>query len=306
MEVKVKVPRLESLINSGDFRILLGDFGEDEVEDKILEIHPSRPHRDRQFYLLAPAPAPPTPPREDFGVGQDTNGPSVIMSKTAVHPAAYNTYEGYNYRDDISPDPVRSPSNMTTYNQINRKPVTMAPPSPPDPQRRSSINQFNGPRNSRNLPPSPGGSSDGGYRDSPTLGTRSFGGLSRSSTVIGSTVIDSMRFGVPPLSEEPRARENPSFRGPLVPEKPNHLQNQRPMPPHLNPSEISLSPSTYNPPFSPDSISPTTRGSVGMPHEASHMETPDQGVRPGETEILGEAFRAMYVNPPDLLGSLRY
>lgn len=229
------------------------------------------------------------------------------MNNTAVHPAAYNTYEG-NDGDNLSINGIELSQNhwnpgLPTNDDVNRRPIPVAPPtSPPDPQRRASSSQVEGLRNQSSLPLSTSGSMNGRYHNYSTpVSNIVEGSLSKSSTVI-----DSMRYGVSPL-EATYPHEQLPFRGPPIPNKPN-VYSQKPLP-SLNltaheSSSINRFGSNNYGNMIPGGVSPNGPVSPvtpGVRPEISIMEPQDYGVRPGESEIMKDGFRIMYVN---LLGHL--
>lgn len=232
---------------------------------------------------------------------EDLKRAPVAMSNTTVHPAAYNTYEG-DGGDNLSIDGIELSSNhwntgLPTNNDVNQRPVPVTPPtSPPDPQRRASSSQTEGLRNRSNFPLNPSGSMNGRYHNYPIpVSNIVGGGLSRSPTFI-----DSMRYGVPPL-DAPPPHEFLPYRGPPTPNKPNEY-SRKPLPTLKLPNEsppvnrfgaYNYENTTSNgaPPSGP--VSPVT---PGIRPEISIMEPQDYGVRPGESEIMKDGFRIMYVN----------
>lgn len=226
------------------------------------------------------------------------------MNNTAVHPAAYNTYEG-NDGDNLSINGIELSQShwdtgLPTKNDVNRRPIPVTPPtSPPDPQRRASSSQAEGLRNRISLPLSTSGSMNGRYHNYSTpVSNIVEGSLSKSSTVI-----DSMRYGVPPL-EATYPHEPLPYRGPPIPNKPNGY-SQKPLPP-LNlasheSSSIKRSGTHDYGNMIPAVVSPVSPVTPGVRPEISIMEPQDYGVRPGESEIMKDGFRIMYVN---LLGNL--
>lgn len=226
---------------------------------------------------------------------------SVAMNNTTVHPAAYNTYEG-DEGDNLSINGIElSPNHwntgLPTNNDVNQRPIPVTPPtSPPDPQRRASSSQVEGLRNRSNFPLNPSGSMNGRHHNYTTpVSNVVGGGLLRNSTLI-----DSMRYGVPPL-DAPHPHEFLPYRGPPIPNKPNGY-SQKPLPTLKLSNESSsvnrfgahnyenTAPSGVSPsgPVSP--ITPGTRPEISI------MEPQDYGVRPGESEIMKDGFRIMYVN----------
>lgn len=241
--------------------------------------------------LQSPGFSPQIPPHSPWQAsgGEDLKEHSVAMSNNTVHPAAYNTYDGHG-GDNLSInglelDPTNWDTNRPTNNDVNQSIPETPPTSPLDTRRRVSSSQAEGPKR---LQLGPGGSMNGRYHSHPDpLG----GGLSRSPTVT-----DPMRYGVPPL-DAPSPHES-SYRGPPITVKPDgHFQ--KPLLPlnlsinesspvnRLDPRDYPKTGSYYNGPVSP--VTPGARPEISI------MEPPDYGVRPGESEILKDGFRIMYV-----------
>lgn len=238
-------------------------------------------------------------PRQVSG-GKGLKEPPVAMNNTAVHPAAYNTYEGHD-SDNLSINGLElSPKNwdtgLHTNSDVNQRVLVTPPTSPSDPRRRASSSQVEGFGDQRRLPLSPGGSMNGGYHNHHTQAPDPLvGGISRSFTA---ATIDSMRYGVPPL-ETSRPQEFLPYRGPPIPTKPNEYFH-KPLPPlslSINESS-SVNPRDYlqKIPSTPSQNGPVSPITPGIRPEISIMEPPDYGVRPGESEIMKDGFRIMCVN----------
>lgn len=239
-------------------------------------------------------------PRQVSG-GKGLKEPPVVMNNTTVHPAAYNTYEGHD-SDNLSINGLElSPNNwgtsLPTNSDVNQRVLVTPPTSPSDSRRRGSSSQVEGYGNPRRLPLSPGGSMNGGYHNHHTQAPDPpVEGLSRSFTVI-----DSMRYGVPPLGT-PRPQEFLPYRGPPIPTKPNEYSH-KPLPPLNLSINESSSVNRFDPrdypqttPGTPSQNGPVSPITPGIRPEASIMEPADYGVRPGESEIMKDGFRIMYVN----------
>lgn len=301
MEINVELPAVQSLISCGDFRILLDGFDDEaEYEAPRTQVPPDTPSQGSSSQI------PPRPPPKASKSGdEDLQGYPIVMSNTAVHPAAYNTYEGYG-DDNLSINGIEVNSNSwDTNNHVKRRPTLVTPPtSPPSFQRRTSSSLVERHRSLSDIPLGPGGSVDGGYYNYLTPATNPPAGcLSRSLTVI-----DSMRYGVPPL-ETMHSRESLPQRGPQVPNKPNGYSPNSLSVLNLSPNEKSANRfglhdygnATGGLPHS-GTVSPVT---PSVRPETSIMEPQDYGVRPGESEIMKDSFRVMYVNLLSLLRRLQ-
>lgn len=221
---------------------------------------------------------------------------TVQMSSTTVHPAAYDTYhpqQGPDLIEPRRPSPLSSakvPGHLRSQfvqnegrpspRAIPRRQVPGASPNSVDSQQ-THRRQESSPRTAS---VSSGHPDERQPTDSPTLGNHP--SVSRSSGSHTSSPIESMQFGVPPL-QAPRPRPGaspPPTNGfatrPLPP------INTRPFSSVINPQSSAIPRGNHQSPISPTSA----WSQVNEPVE--------HGVRPGETEIMGDEFRGMYESPP--------
>lgn len=230
----------------------------------------------------------------------ELEGSPAVMSNTAVHPASYNTYEGYG----DEPSRNRSQSSPDKWN-MSPQPITLTPPTSPDPQFRRSLSQPEGLGHGgiKNLLPSAGGSLNRGYRDYTVGGSKQpVRILSRSSTVIETT-----RHNIPPLGISDYRRSLP-YRG--LPAQNRSNENFRNHLPPLGLANGSVFVGGFGSRNSVSTASASTRPThinTVYPSTSEHAvvfsgttitEPPDYGVRPGEVEVMKEGFFVMYVNLP--------
>ena len=350
LEAKAELPDWNTLNNLGDFRILIDDA------DEEVELPVSGKHTSKQ--------SSPKPPSENI-----PNVPSVQMSNVAVHPAEYNTYEGYSAKshsnDELesafhslgvgsreighekSPqhlkesqlvpereDALRSMKGRSldrSNTRVLRKKVPEATPpaSPPDmgASGGGSISYVNGLKIAKSRQGSGSQSASAVSRgsfledrrlDSPTLGNFSPPRSSTTASPISMSPINSMPYGVPPLQSS-RSKERTTPRAPSL--LGQDYYSTKPLPP-LN--------TTPTAPFSPSDVSPgdvgayrardfsTSQSQAGRvptkngylspvspayPYAAprnsprnsggSFTEPVEHGVRPGETEVMKNEFKAL-------------